>query len=129
MIQRQVLDWYHSKENLYKVGGSLKRLQQVETMLWLGWVDVAIAEFNCLKGEQAKKFQLYLDKHRQRIPNYSTYQKLGIPIGSGSVESKIKQIGVRVKISGAMWKRQNVHQILRLRCAYLNNSPCWSIYA
>jgi hypothetical protein len=40
------LDWYHLKENLYKVGGSLKRLQQVETMRWLGWVDAAIAEFD-----------------------------------------------------------------------------------
>ena len=129
VIQRQVLDWYHLKENLYKVGGSLKRLQQVETMLWLGWVDAAIAEFDCLRGKQPKKFQLYLDKHRQRIPNYSTYQKLGIPIGSGSVESKIKQIGARVKISGALWKRENVSQILRLRCAYLNNSSCLSIYA
>ncbi|BAZ84809.1 hypothetical protein NIES806_10020 [Dolichospermum compactum NIES-806] len=68
-------------------------------------------------------------KHRQRIPNYSTYQKLGIPIGSGSVESKIKQIGARVKISGAIWKRQNVPRILRVRCAYLNNSSCLSIYS
>jgi hypothetical protein len=129
VIQRQVLDWYHLKENLYKVGGSLKRLQQVETMLWLGLVDVAIAEFDALKGKQAKKFQLYLDKHRQRIPNYSTYQKLAIPIGSGSVESKIKQIGTRIKISGAMWKRENVSRILRLRCAYLNNSSYLSISA
>jgi len=129
VIQRQVLDWYHLKENLYKVGGSLKRLQQVETMLWLGWVDAAIAEFDCLKGKQTQKFQLHLDKHRHRIPDYSTYQKLGISIGSGSVESKIKQIGARVKISGALWKRENVSQILRLRCAYLNNSSCLSIYA
>lgn len=128
-LQRQVLDWYHLKENLYKVGGSLKRLQLVETMLWLGWVDAAIAEFDFLKGKQAKNFQLYLDKHRPRIPSYSTYQKLGIPIGSGSVESTIKQIGARVKISGALWKRENVSQILRLRCAYLNNSSCLSIYA
>jgi hypothetical protein len=128
-IQRQVLDWYHLKENLYKVGGSLKRLQQVETLLWLGWVDVAIAEFDCLKSKKAKNFQLYLDKHRPRLPNYSNYQNLGIPIGSGSVESKIKQIGARVKISGAIWKRENVPRILRLRCAYLNNSSCLSIYA
>ena len=129
VIQRQVLDWYHLKENLYKVGGSLKRLQQVETMLWLGWVDAAIAEFDCLKSKKAKNFQLYLDKHRQRIPNYSNYQNLDIPIGSGSVESKIKQIGARVKISGAIWKRENVSRILRLRCAYLNNSSYLSIYA
>ena len=33
VIRRQVLDWYHLKENLHKVGGSLKRLAQVETLL------------------------------------------------------------------------------------------------
>jgi hypothetical protein len=35
-IQRQVLDWYHLVENLYKVGGSLKRLEGVENYLWHG---------------------------------------------------------------------------------------------
>jgi len=31
-IRQEILDWYHLKENLYKVGGSLKRLK--ETFLW-----------------------------------------------------------------------------------------------
>ena len=66
------------------MGGSLKWLQQVETLLWLGWVDVAIAEFDCLKSKKAKNFQLYLDKHRPRIPNYSNYQQLQ-QIGIGHV--------------------------------------------
>jgi hypothetical protein len=35
-IQRQVLDWYHLVEKLYKVGGSLKRLALVENYLWHG---------------------------------------------------------------------------------------------
>ena len=47
-------------------------------------------------------------------------QKQGITIGSGSVESTIKQIGRRVKISGAQWNKDNVAQVLRHRCAYLN---------
>jgi hypothetical protein len=29
----EILDWYH-KENLYKVGGSLKRFKQAESLLW-----------------------------------------------------------------------------------------------
>lgn len=29
--RREVLDWYHLKENLYKIGGSLKRLRRAET--------------------------------------------------------------------------------------------------
>jgi 16S rRNA (cytidine1402-2'-O)-methyltransferase len=129
VIKREVLDWYHLKENLYKVGGSLKRLEWVEYLLWHGGVDVAIAELDCLQNKRARNFQSYLNKHRQRIPCYRKYQQLGIPIGSGDVESKIKQVGTRVKLAGARWNRDNAPRILRLRCAYLNRSPLLSIYA
>ncbi|MGB3613273.1 MAG: ISKra4 family transposase [Elainellaceae cyanobacterium] len=128
-LQRQVLDWYHLAENLYKVHGSRKRLKRVKALLWLGQVGFAHAEFDGLKHPQAKRFQNYLIKHRHRIPNYAQYQRLGLPIGSGAVESTIKQIAARIKITGALWKRENVPRILRLRCAYLNNDPCLSISA
>jgi hypothetical protein len=126
-IQRQVLDWYHLVENLYKVGGSLKRLALVENYLWHGWVDSAIAAFDGLRSRQAQNFQNYLRKHQERIPWYGQYQQLGIPIGSGDVESRIKQMGARVKLPGARWLPQNVPRILRLRCAYLNRSDALSI--
>lgn len=127
VIKREVLDWYHLKENLYKVGGSMRRIKVVEHLLWLGRVEEGIKQFEGLKSPQAIKFKNYLEKHQGRIPNYQEYQRMGITIGSGSVESKIKQIGARVKISGASWKRENVAKILRLRCAYLSNSQCLSI--
>lgn len=127
--RREVLDWYHLIENLHKVGGSLRRLKRVENYLWQGLVDDAISEFDQLTKKQARNFQNYLRKHRSRIPDYQLYQELNICIGSGSVESWIKQIGSRVKIIGAQWNRQNVSQILKLRCAYLNSKISLSIYA
>ena len=119
--RREVLDWYHLIENLHKVGGSLKRLRRVESQLWQGSTVSAIAEFVGVRGKESENFQNYLRKHQSRIPNYQNYQHLGIDIGSGAVESLIKQIGARIKIVGAQWKEKNVPQILRLRCAYLNN--------
>jgi len=47
-IRQEILDWYHLKENLYKVGGSLKRLKAAETFLWQG-LDLASALFVDLK--------------------------------------------------------------------------------
>jgi hypothetical protein len=129
VMTRQVLDWYHLMENLHKVGGSIKRLVEVEALLWHGQVDAAIAAFDGMHRRQAQRFRGYLRKHQQRLPNYAQYQRLGLPIGSGAVESSIKQIGARVKIAGARWKRDNVGRILTLRCAYLNNSPSLSICA
>ncbi len=117
----EILDWYHLKENLYKLGGSLRRLKQAETQLWHGQVDQALALFAQCRLKQAHNFCRYLNKHRHRIVNYSSAQAEQLcSIGSGAVESGIKQIDRRVKISGAQWKAQNVNQILQLRCAYLN---------
>ncbi|MFN9672786.1 MAG: ISKra4 family transposase, partial [Microcystis sp.] len=42
--------------------------------------------------------------------------------GSGSGSSQVKQIGFRLKITGASWNSGNVPQVLRHRCAYLNGS-------
>ena len=127
--RREVLDWYHLIENLHKVGGSLKRLRRVESQLWQGSTVEAIAEFVGVRSKESQNFQNYLRKHQSRIPNYQNYQNQGIDIGSGAVESLIKQIGARIKIVGAQWKEKNVPQILRLRCAYLNNEIKMSSYA
>ena len=42
----EILDWYHLRENLYKVGGSLKRLKQAESLLWQGQVAAVIELFS-----------------------------------------------------------------------------------
>ncbi len=52
----EILDWYHLRENLYKVGGSLKRLQQVESYLWQGKVDKAITLLSECRRKTAKNF-------------------------------------------------------------------------
>ena len=127
--RREVLDWYHLKENLYRIGGSIRRLKKVENYLWQGFVNEAIEEFEGLKNKQAQNFQAYLRKHQGRIPDYQLDQELGICIGSGSVESWIKQIAARIKIIGAQWNRNHVPQMLKLRCAYLNEDITLSISA
>ena len=81
------------------------------------------------RKNKRRTFRIILRLHRLRIPDYQLYQELDICIGSGSVESWIKQIASRVKIIGAQWNPKNVSQILRLRCAYLNQSISLSIHA
>jgi hypothetical protein len=62
-----------------------------------------------------------LETHRHRIIKYDYYQSEKIcSIASGAVESTVKQIDRRLKISGAQWKEENVSQVLKHRCAYLN---------
>lgn len=117
----EILDWYHLKENLYKVGGSLKRLAAAETLLWQGQVEAAKALFADCRRKQARNFEAYLSHHRSRIVNYEHYQAEQLcSIGSGAVESAVKQIGRRLQISGARWNPASVNAMLSLRCAYLN---------
>ena len=120
--RREILDWYHLMENLEKVGGSLKRLAQARSLLWQGKVDETLSLFESCQRRQARCFRQYLQKHRHRIVNYDYLQAEGIcSIGSGAVESTVKQIDRRLKISGARWKPEHVPTVLAHRCAYLNN--------
>ncbi len=122
-VKREILDWYHLIENLHKVGGSIKRLKEAESLLWSGKVDETCALFSALKKKQATNFCFYLENHRHRIINYNYYQQEQIcSIGSGAVESTVKQIDRRLKISGSQWKIENIPQVLKHRCAYLNNN-------
>ncbi|OLT60005.1 hypothetical protein BJP37_14200 [Moorena bouillonii PNG] len=116
----EILDWYHLIENLGKVGGSQQRLDAVEACLWKGDVDGAIKQFFDWQHQRVSNFIDYLNKHRHRIVNYGYYQAEGISIGSGAIESTVKQLGRRIKISGAQWDESNVPQVLKHRCAYLN---------
>ena len=100
--RQEILDWYHLKENLYKVGGSFTGLKLVENLWWQGQVDEVINLFKDLKKKAFQTFGNYLSTHRCRIVNYLYYQVESLSsIGSGTVESLIKQIGTRVKLSGA----------------------------
>ncbi len=99
---REILDWFHLVENLYKVGGSNKRIEQGKSLLWQGKVDETRSLFSPLKKKQAQNFCTYLDNHRHRIINYSYYQAENIcAIASGAVESTVKQIDRRLKIEAS----------------------------
>jgi hypothetical protein len=119
--RREILDWYHLKENLYKLVLAEKRLKQAESLLWRGDTASVLKLFERSRQKQVKNFCAYVRKHQTRIINYEYYQAEGIcSIGSGAVESSIKQINRRIQISGAQWHSGNVSQVLAHRCAYLN---------
>lgn len=117
----EILDWYHLMENLNKVEGKKYQKEQIKAYLWMGQMKEAINYLSHPKLVGGNQFINYLIKHQKRLINYHYYQWQNIcSIGSGAVESAVKQIGYRVKITGAQWKYENVNNILQLRCAYLN---------
>ena len=59
--RQEILDGYHLKENLHKVGVSIKRLKAAETFLWQGQVQSASALFVNLKNKSAQNFITYIN--------------------------------------------------------------------
>jgi len=71
--------------------------------------------------ELHKEFR-YLWRNRHRM-NYSKLRDQKLPIGSGIMESTIKQLSTqRLRMPGMMWTRAGADNILRLKAAVLSKS-------
>ncbi|NER26018.1 MAG: ISKra4 family transposase [Symploca sp. SIO1C2] len=117
----EILDWYHLMENLHKIETNKSTLEQLKAYLWKGQISEARKLLKLVKPVGGTNFLCYLKKHQKRLINYHSFQREQIcSIGSGAVESAVKQISYRVKLTGAQWRPENVANILQLRCAYLN---------
>ena len=68
--RQEILDWYHLKENLYKIQASKKFLEQIEADLWQGCGEEAISQLRKTKYVGATNCISYLRKHRHRLVNY-----------------------------------------------------------
>jgi hypothetical protein len=65
----------------------------------------------------------YLQKHGEagRL-SYVHFRKLGIPLGSGSIESSIRRvINNRMKGNGMYWRADNAETMLQLRCQVISD--------
>jgi hypothetical protein len=62
----------------------------------------------------------YLERHREHI-NYARYKELGLPLGSGMVESACKWlIQQRFKGVGMRWGEDGFNHLLHLRLAWVH---------
>jgi hypothetical protein len=64
----------------------------------------------------------YLEKHEDHAHmDYALYQRRGLPIGSGAVESAIRRVvNLRIKGPALMWKEENAEGMVLLRAAALS---------
>jgi hypothetical protein len=118
--RHEILDWFHLMENLHKLDVAWEHKQNLRSLLWQGHVEQVVTALNGDSTPDSLKFSVYLTTHRTRIPDYGYLHTQGVTIGSGAVESTVKQISRRLKISGAQWHMNHVGQVLKHRCAYLN---------
>ncbi|MBD2078615.1 hypothetical protein [Leptolyngbya sp. FACHB-17] len=94
--------------------------------MWQGQIEAALALLAQATDKSALNFCAYLQTlaiSRHQLIDYQQFQSDPLcSIGSGAVEPTVKQIDSRLNLSTAQWKRENVNQMLRLRCAYLKRT-------
>jgi hypothetical protein len=137
-----VLDIFHAAEHLSDTGkrlfgeGSEKAdawlAESRQALLgrgWLGWCDQVgrvLAEDRRPETQGVMdELNYYLFKHRDHL-EYARRLAEGRSIGSGMIESTCKQLGKRLKQSGARWNVANVPGMATL-CS-LRHSSHWEAY-
>jgi hypothetical protein len=123
----QIVDWYHATEHLAKAAHALhpddkdmalKWYWRMQTPLYRGevWKIIRALEQNQLEGHAR-----YFHNHQRRM-QYHKFRADGYPIGSGTVESGIKQYKARLTGAGMRWSRPSAEKMFVLRSAVLGDN-------
>ncbi len=134
-----ILDFYHAAQNLWKAARAWRDGRTCEARDWFGKVrhQLRHGEANAVLEELKTTLALnelpagarhtlqnvydYLVKHSAHI-NYEKFKELGLPLGSGMVESACKWlIQQRFKGVGMRWGEDGFNHLLHLRLAWVND--------
>jgi hypothetical protein len=127
----QVVDWYHALPYLRAVAqaafaDAVAREQWFDQQCARLWQGRRAAVFRTCRAcadkapEAVSKALPYLAHNRTRI-RYDRFRAAGYQIGSGTMESGCKQLGLgRLKIAGAQWDGDGARRLARSRAAYLS---------
>lgn len=143
-----ILDFFHAAEHLHKAAKKIFGETSAAGLAWakkytkllrrgrieavLGMLAHARGGLVAAHGNKAgKALDALLGYLRPRTKqlHYLKWRRRGWPIGSGRIESLIKQaVNLRLKRNGAWWKTGNAERLLALRCAKLTGAltEVWS---
>ncbi len=136
-----ILDRPHLKEHLYAGVEAMELPQKIKmsindaliSLIDVGKVRKVIKKLQNYQGVGAKKIETlanYLIRFQDCV-HYRKFESLGLPIGSGEIESAHKYIPQkRLKIPGATWHPLTINPLLALRIIRANDwwSEFWNKY-
>jgi hypothetical protein len=123
----QIVDWYHANEHLALAAQALYPNDPETATAWHHKMQTPLfqGEIHTITSalEQAGLTDQahYFHSHRRRM-QYQTFRSEGYPIGSGAVESGIKQYKARLTGPGMRWSRPGVDRMVVIRSAVLSHS-------
>jgi hypothetical protein len=123
----QIVDWFHACQHLSLASSALFPDDPQPAQRWYahrlddlfhGAAAAIALELECADlPDHAHYFRVH-----QRRMQYQEFREDGYPIGSGTVESAIKQFKSRLTGAGMRWSRSAARQMLLLRAAALDHS-------
>jgi hypothetical protein len=135
---RGILDFSHAAQQLWQGAAAWWEGRTTQARRWFAWarhrlrygmpdgVLADLADALDVEGlpetarDTLRTVYAYLARHREPI-DYARYQALGLPLGSGMVESACKWlIQQRFKGVGMRWSEDGFNHLLHLRLAWVN---------
>ena len=129
----QILDWFHASEHLMPVAQAAfseqeKQLEwviEMKQLLWDGDIETIIEDIDLLARhcthDILRTTANYFRTHQNRMA-YADFRQRGYLIGSGTIESAAKQIGImRMKVPGATWNQNGARLVSKARAAFLSD--------
>ncbi len=138
-ITHYLLDFYHATEHLQSFADAAFNNEQAR-LTWLktarsdlkkGKVISLIDEMKqhrkTFRGQKREiitsQINYFTKRVSKRLFDYDKIAQLNLPIGSGAVESLIRQaVNLRLKSNGKFWLKENAEIILHARCQWLSKA-------
>lgn len=125
---RQIVDWFHAVQHLAEAASALypdeqndpqrrRWLRTYQEYLYLGRIHCITATLHKRKRDD---LALYFETHQRRM-QYLEFREDGFPIGSGVIESGVKQFKQRLTGAGMRWNADNANRMVLIRAAVLGN--------
>ena len=129
----QILDWFHASEYLMPVAQTVYPeaeqqqlwVTETKTLLWAGDIEAILERLDLLSqthnADVIRVTANYYERNKERM-RYAHFRKNGYQIGSGTIESAAKQIGMmRLKVPGAIWNESSARLVAKARAAFLSD--------
>jgi len=123
----QIVDWFHACQHLAQAAqarfaddptAALRWTQDLKALLFKGEIHLILEQF---ERYGLNAWGDYFREHTRRM-QYVQFRADGLPIGSGGVESGVKQFKQRLTGPGMRWSRPALDRMVVLRSAVLSQT-------